>query len=192
MGTLILGVLVFLGVHALRAVAPAARDRLLGRLGEGPYKALYGLVAIAGLVLIVMGYGAARSTPTVLWTPPVWTRHLAGLLMVPAMILLAAAYVPGNRLRARFGHPMVLGVKTWAVAHLLANGTLADVILFGSFLVWGVVVYIRSRRRDRAQGRTYPAVGPGRDVAAVAAGLLLWVALAFWLHAVLFGVRPFG
>jgi uncharacterized membrane protein len=122
----------------------------------------------------------------------VWTRHLASLLTIPAFILLVAAYVPGTRIKRAVGHPMVAGVKSWAIAHLIANGTLADVLLFGTFLVWSIVLYTSSRRRDRAAGTVY-VVGPVlRDVIAVVVGLVAWVAFALWLHGPLIGVRPFG
>lgn len=192
MTALIAGLVLFLGIHSARMLAPTAREGLRARLGEGGYKGLYSLISVAGFALLIWGYGEARLTPTLLWDPPVWTRHLAATLMLPAMILLTAAYVPGTNIKARVGHPMVLGVKTWAVAHLLANGTLADLLLFGGFLAWGVVNYIASRRRDRAEGKTYPALGASRDAIAAAIGIALWAALVFGLHAVLFGVSPLG
>jgi uncharacterized membrane protein len=161
-------------------------------MGLNAWKGVYSIVSIAGFVLIVWGYGVARGAPVIVYSPPVWTKHLAALLTIPAFILLAAAYVPGTRIKRAVGHPMVAGVKAWAFAHLLANGTLADVVLFGSFLVWAIADYIAARRRDRAAGTVY-VVGPiTRDVAAVVIGLLAWAAFAFWLHTVLIGVRPFG
>ena len=161
-------------------------------MGERAFKGVYSLVAIAGFVLIVIGYGQARADPVFLYAPPVWTRHLAALLTIPAFVLLAAAYVKGTRIKAKVGHPMVAGVKVWAFSHLIANGTLADVILFGSFLVWAILDYVAARRRDRIAGTVY-AVGPAsRDVIAVVAGLVAWAAFALWLHGPLIGVRPFG
>jgi uncharacterized membrane protein len=161
-------------------------------MGLNAWKGVYSIVSIAGFALIVWGYGVARGAPVILFSPPVWTKHLAALLTIPAFILLAAAYVPGTRIKRAVGHPMVAGVKAWAFAHLLANGTLADVVLFGAFLVWAIADYIAARRRDRAAGTVY-VVGPiTRDVAAVVVGLLAWAAFAFWLHAALIGVRPFG
>lgn len=193
MAVLILGLVVFLGVHSVRIFAADWRRERIARHGEPMWKAIYSLIAIAGFVMIVWGYGIARTDPTVLWTPPLWTRHLAALLTLPAFVLLAAAYVPGNRIRARLRHPMVLGVKLWAIAHLIANGTLADLLLFGSFLVWAVLDFRSSRQRDRAAGIA-PAArgGAGADAVAIAAGLGGWVAFAFWLHGPLIGVRPFG
>lgn len=123
MTLLILGLVIFLGVHSLRIVAEGGRTRLRAKLGEGPYKGLYSLLSILGFVLIVYGYGQARSEPTLLWATPVWTRHLAALLTIPAFVLLVAAYVPGNAIKAKLHHPMVLGVKVWALSHLIANNT---------------------------------------------------------------------
>lgn len=192
MTLLLLGLLLFIGMHSMRVFADGARTAAIAKLGPLGWKGVYSVVSIAGFVLLIYGYAAARQTPVVLWMPPVWTKHVAALLTVPAFILLAAAYVPGTRIKQAVGHPMVLGVKTWAVAHLLANGTLHDVLLFGVFLLWGVLLYVASRRRDRLAGTTYPA-GPWlRDVIAVVAGLAGWAAFAFWLHAAWIGVRPFG
>jgi uncharacterized membrane protein len=192
MTLLILGLILFLGSHSTRVFADPWRAKRIAAMGELPWKAVYSIVALVGFVLIVYGYADARTAPVVLWNPPVWTRHLAALLTVPAFILLVAAYVPGNRIKARVGHPMVAGVKIWAFAHLIANGTLADLVLFGGFLAWAVVDYISARRRDRAAGRTYAVAGAGRDVIVVVVGLAAWAAFAFWLHAALIGVRPFA
>jgi uncharacterized membrane protein len=143
-------------------------------------------------VLIIWGYGQARLDPVVLYSPPVWTRHLAALLTIPAFVLIVAAYVKGTRIKARIGHPMAAGVKLWAFAHLIANGTLADVVLFGSFLAWSIASFVAARRRDRTAGVVYP-IGPlSRDAIAIAIGIVAWAAIAFWLHGPLIGVRPFG
>jgi uncharacterized membrane protein len=192
MTILILGLLIFLGAHSVRIFADGWRTRQLARLGEGKWKGLYSVVSAVGLVLIVWGYGLARAEPTVLWMPPLWTRHVAALLTVPAFILIVAAYVPGNRIKAGLGHPMVAGVKVWAFAHLLANGTLAGVILFGAFLAWAVADFASARRRDRRAGTVYPAGTIARDAVAVIVGLVAWAAFAFYLHGWLIGVRPFG
>jgi len=192
MTLLLLGLALFLGVHSTRIVADGWRSATIARVGEKPWKAIYSLLSIAGFVLLVIGYGAARQSPVVVFVPPVWTRHLAALLTIPAFVLLAAAYVPGNAIKRAVGHPMLAGVKVWALAHLLANGTLADVLLFGTFLAWAVLGFIAARRRDRAAGTTYPA-GPGsRTAIAVAVGLVAWAVFAFALHRPLIGVAPFG
>jgi len=189
---LVLGLLLFLGAHSVRIVADGWRTRTIARLGEGAWKGGYTLLSLAGLALIVWGYGQARLAPQVLWASPLWTRHLAGALMLLAMVLLAAAYVPGNGLKARLHHPMVLGVKVWALAHLLANNTLADGLLFGGFLLWAVLDFRAARQRDRRQGTRYAEGRSGATAVTVAAGLLAWAVFAFWAHAWLIGVRPFG
>jgi uncharacterized membrane protein len=192
MTALIVGLLIFLGTHSVRIFAEDWRARQIARLGEGKWKGLYSVVSAVGLVLIVLGFGLARSEPTFLWTPPLWTRHAAALLTVPAFILVAAAYVPGNRIKARLGHPMVAGVKVWAFAHLLANGTLAGVVLFGAFLAWAVADFASARRRDRRAGTVYPSGSLARDAVAAIIGLGAWAVFAFFLHGWLIGVRPFG
>ena len=189
---LILGLVLFLGVHSLRIFADDWRTAQIARMGELPWKGVYSLFSIVGLGLIVWGYGLARADPVVLWLPPVWTRHLAALLTVPAFILLVAAYLPGSHIKAKVGHPMVAGVKIWALAHLLANGNLADVVLFGAFLIWAVADFISARRRDRIAGRTYPVCCWTRDASVTAIGLLAWALFAMWGHTWLIGVRPFG
>jgi uncharacterized membrane protein len=190
--TLVAGLVVFLGAHSVRVFADDWRTARIASMGEQRWKLVYSLVSIAGFALIVYGYGQARHAPVVLYTPPVWTRHLAALLTLPAFVLLAAAYVRGTRIKARVGHPMVLGVKVWAFAHLLANGTLADVILFGAFLAWAVVDYLAARRRDRVAGVTYASGPISRDLIAVGAGGLAWAIFGFVLHGPLIGVRPFA
>jgi uncharacterized membrane protein len=193
MTLLLAGLVLFLGAHSVRIFAEGWRAARIAAVGPLAWKAAYSVVSIAGLALIVQGYGESRTAPVDLWLPPVWTRHLASLLTLPVFVLFVAAYVPGTRIKATLGHPMVLGVKAWALAHLLANGRLADVVLFGAFLAWAILDFRAARRRDRAQGVVY-AAGPGivRDVAVVAVGLGLWAAFAMALHAPLIGVRPFG
>lgn len=192
MTLLIAGLLLFLAPHSVRMVAPDLRTAGIARLGPLGWKAAFAAVSALGLLLIVLGYGDARSAPTLLWAAPAWTRHLAALLTLPAFILIAAAYIPGTVLRARIGHPMVAGVKAWAFAHLLANGTLADLLLFGSLLLWAGANFAISRRRDRIAGVTYSAAGPARDAVAVVIGLVAWFVFARYLHGALIGVQPFG
>lgn len=192
MGMLVLGLVLFLGVHSTRIVAEGWRTRRIAHWGYGPWKGLYSLVSVAGLVLLVWGYGLARQQPVLLWTPPRGMNHLAALLTLVAFVLLAAAYVPRNSIKARLHHPMMLGVKVWALAHLLANGTLADVVLFGSFLLWAVLAFRAARQRDRLAGAAYPPGQPAGTLATLAVGALAWAVFAFWLHAWLFGVRPLG
>ena len=187
---LVLGLLIFLGVHSVRIAAPAWRDAMMTRLGEGLWKGLYSLAAAVGLVLIVWGYGLARQDPVVLWYSPVWLKHLAVLLNLVAFVVFGAYLVPAGRIKARLGHPMVLAVKTWAFAHLLANGTLADVLLFGGFLVWAVFDFRSSRQCDRAAGTVRVAGPPRNDAIAVAAGVVIWGAFVWFLHEWLIGVSP--
>lgn len=191
MTLLLIGLLLFLGTHSTRIVADGWRSDRVTRLGENRWKGLYSLVSALGLGLIVWGYGLARAEPAVLWVPPGWTRHVAALLTLPAFILIAAAYVPGSRIKATLGHPMVAGVKVWAIAHLLSNGNLADVLLFGAFLLWAVADFRSARQRDRAAGvRTRPGTA-ARDGLVVAAGAGVWALFAGFLHLWLIGVRPY-
>ncbi len=192
MGALILGLLLFLGMHSTRIFAEGWRTQLIAQRGPGAWKGLYTVVSLVGFGLVAWGYGQARLAPQVLWASPLWTRHLAGLLMLGAMVLLAAAYVPRNSLKARLHHPMVLAVKVWALAHLLANNTVADLLLFGSFLVWAALDFRASRQRDRAGAVRYAAGTVAATVATVVLGGLLWAGMAFGAHLWLFGVRPFG
>ena len=189
---LVLGLVIFLGVHSLRIVADGWRSRALQRLGEGGWKGLYSLASLLGFALIIWAFGLARQQPVLLWSPPVAMRHVASLLTLISFVLLAATYVPGNGIKARLHHPMVLGVKTWALAHLLANGNLAHVLLFGSFLVWAALSFSAARRRDRAAATRYAAGRTGATLLTLAIGLGAWVVFALLLHGLLIGVRPFG
>lgn len=186
MSQLIIGLVLFLGIHSLSIVAPAGRDRFAAKLGEWPFKAVYSVIAIVGFVLIVRGYAAARLDPTMLWVPPAWTTHVSMLLMLPVFPALLAAYLPG-RISATLKHPMLVAVKAWAVAHLIANGTLADVLLFGTFLAWAVVDRISLKRRTEGAKPRAPAT-PFNDAIAVVGGLGVYLAFVFWLHASLIGV----
>jgi uncharacterized membrane protein len=190
MSTLILGLVLFLGVHSVSIFAPAWRDTMAARLGLWPWKILYALVSIAGFVLIIQGYAAARVAPVVLWVPPAAMRHVAATLMLPMFILLLATYLPG-RIQAAAKHPMLVATKLWAVSHLLANGMLADVVLFGGFLAWAVADRISLKRRP---ARALPAAPPSKlnDVIAVVGGIALYGLFAMVLHSRWIGVAPFG
>jgi uncharacterized membrane protein len=187
---LILGLVLFLGAHSVRIFADPWRRAQIARIGEGPWKGIYSLVSLVGFALIIWGYGQARMNPVVLWHPPTWARHLAASLTLIAFVLVVAGNLPGTRIRAWLGSPMVLGVKIWAFAHLLANGTLAAAVLFGSFLLWAIVDFASARRRDRAAGTVYPHGSLHRDVMAVAIGVIAWALFAFYLHGLLIGVSP--
>jgi len=189
---LILGLLVFLGVHSIRIIADNWRTAQLKRLGEGPWKGIYSLLSLAGFGLIIWGFGMARQQPEVRWLAPVGMRHATGLLTLIAFVLLTAGYVPRNAIKSSVHHPVALAGAVWAFAHLLTNGRLAGTVLFGAFLCWAAVCFIAARKRDRAAGTQYPAGTPGGTAAAVVAGTAVWAAFAFWLHGALIGVRPFG
>lgn len=190
MALFLIGLVIFLGVHSVAIVAPAWRDAQAAR-HPGAWKGAYSLVSIAGFALLVYGYGLARQSPVVLWTPPAAMRHAVLLLMLPVFPLLLAAYLPG-RLQRATKHPMLLAVKVWATAHLLANGTLADVILFGAFLVWAVLDRMAVKRR--AAPRPLPGAPPAakNDAIAVIGGLALYALFVGWAHRWLIGVSPLG
>jgi len=189
---LIAGLILFLGVHSVAIVDIGWRDRMAARFGEVPWKALYGVIALIGLVLIVNGYADARRAvdPIVIYQAPVWLRHVTLLLMLPVFVLLLATYLPG-RIQRTTKHPMLLAVKVWALAHLLANGTLADLLLFGSFLAWAVADRISLKRRAPTPVPAAPARGYN-DLIALVGGLLLYMLFLFWWHEALFGVAPMG
>lgn len=188
---LIAGLVLFLGIHSLRLFAEGFRSRQVARLGEMRWKGLYALVALTGFALIVWGVGLARQQAVPVWVPPLAMRHMNALFTLLAFVLLAAACVPRNHFKAWLGHPLLAGVKLWALGHLLATGWLHDLVLFGAFLAWAVVAFPILRRRDRAAGITWPAGTLPGDIATVAAGAIAWAVFAFWLHGALIGVRPF-
>lgn len=192
MEMLISGLVVFLGMHSVRIFAENWRAQMREMVGENAFKAAYSVVSLVGLVLVIWGFGIAREQPVLLWSPPVGLRHAASLLTLLSFILLAAAYVPGNVFKARMGHPMVLAVKVWALAHLLANGMQAHVVLFGSFLIWSVLCFRAARQRDRADGVVYPAATSRGTAITVAVGVVAWAAFAFVLHGWLIGIKPLG
>lgn len=192
MTLLILGLLIFFVTHSVRIVADPWRSAMVARVGVVAWRGAHALLSLLGLALIIWGFGQARQQPVVLWVPPVALRHVAALLTVLAFVLAAAACVPGNALRARLGHPLLPGIKLWAFAHLLANGTVADVLLFGSFLAWSVLAFAAARRRDRAAGVVRSSGGAVPTVVTVVLGLAAWAGFAFWAHAAWIGVRPFG
>jgi uncharacterized membrane protein len=186
MNALLLGLVIFFGAHSVSIVNDPWRNRMVARMGEWPWKGLYALLSIAGFMLIVWGYGLARQEPVVLYTPPGWLHSVAMVLLIPVFPLLLAAYLPG-RIQTATKHPMLAATKLWAVAHLLANGMLADVLLFGVFLVWAVLDRISMKHRTQ---RPVPSVPPSRanDLIAVVGGLALYAAFVLWLHGGLIGV----
>lgn len=189
MTQLIIGLVLFLGTHSASIVALEYRDRMAAR-NEWAWKGIYALVSVVGFVLIVRGYAAARLDPVILYTPPVMLRHIAALVMLPAFACLVAPYFPG-RIKTALKHPQLVAVKLWSVAHLLANGTLADVVLFGSFLAWAVVDRISMKRREQRPLPGLPASG-FNDILVIVIGLGIYFAFVFGLHTYLIGVPPLG
>ena len=190
MAMFLAGLAIFLGLHSLSIVAPGLRDGIAARLGEGPWKGLYSLLSLAGFVLLVEGYASARLSTPVLYSPPQALRYVAIALMLPVFPLLFAGFLPG-RIKATLKHPLLVATKAWALAHLLANGTLLDVILFGSLLAWAVADRIALKRRP---ARSLPEAPPGRfnDLIAVGLGLALYGAFLAGVHRALIGVSPLG
>jgi uncharacterized membrane protein len=188
---LILGLIIFIAGHAFTMVR-GLRAQAIARIGEGPYKGLYSLVSVLGLVLIVWGYGSYRAGGYIpVWDPPVWTRHLALPLVWVAFVILPAAYLPG-RIRRAVKHPMLANVKIWALAHLLANGDLGSIILFATLLVWAVVARISAKHRDEALPHGAPLAEPAgwrNDILAITIGTVVYVVFLYWLHPLLFGVQ---
>ena len=188
---LVLGLILFLGPHVFVTMRPH-RDTVVKRFGEWPYKVAFAVVTIVGLFVAGKGFGMYEAAgPITLWTPPTWTKHITEGLMLLASIFVAAAYLRGTIKRV-LKHPMLVGVKTWAVAHLLANGDLGSIILFGSFLGWAVFDRISLKRRSDAGGPPIPVGGWGNDAIAIAVGIVAYLALAFAFHPVVIGVPVVG
>lgn len=192
MSYLLAGLILFLGVHSVRLLADDWRTRVRNAWGARTWRATYSLLSLAGLGLIVWGFGLVRQAPVQLWSPPTGMRHLAALLTLLAFVLLAAAYVPGNQIKAYIHHPMVAGVMLWALAHLLSNGNLGHALLFGTFSGWAVLTFLTATRRDRHDGTRYRVGRTGATGITVALGVATWIAFTLWLHGWLIGVRPFG
>jgi uncharacterized membrane protein len=187
----ILGIAVFLGAHVFVTMR-THRSALISGIGRGPYFGLFALVSVVGLVLIGFGFAHYRAAgPIPLWYPPAWTHHIVEALMWPASILVVAAYIPGNIKRV-LKHPMLVGVKTWAVAHLCANGDLGGIILFGAVLVWAVFDRITLKHRDDAGAVSIPVGGARNDVIAIVVGTVVYLALGFVFHPIVIGVPAFG
>ena len=209
MTQLILGLVLFLGAHSVRIWADGWRNQTIEAYGEKTFKGVYALVSILGFYLLVVGYGEARLQTVALWNPPIFTKHISMLLMLLSSILLMATYIPRNHFKMRLGHPMVLSVKVWALSHLLANGNLADLVLFGSFLIWAVLNFRSARARDRALllhlNVTEDAAGEPlaetestnqpklpSTIITLVSGIATWALITFVLHAKVVGVSPMG
>jgi uncharacterized membrane protein len=192
MAILVLGLLIFIGVHSIRIVAAPWRAAQIERFGPQAYRGTFAVLSALGFVLIVYGYGLSRRYPLPVWLPPFWMAHVTALFTAIAFIMIAAAYVPGNHFKRALGQPFVSGVALWAFAHLLANGTLNAIVLFAVFLVWALFELRGENRRDREAGVVYPPGQVSRDGIVVVVGLVAWAVFAFWLHGPLIGVRPLG
>jgi uncharacterized membrane protein len=195
MDMLIAGLVIFLGIHALRVWGEGVRGALLLRLGSTGFKGVYSIASLAGLYLLIMGYGQARLEPVLLWTPPPGVGHATVALMWISMVMLASAGIPHNAIKARLRHPMVLGVKVWALSHILANGTLHDLLLFGGFLVWAVLSFRAARQRDRAaldagDVAESPPTSAAATVGTVLVGTAVWAVFIMGAHLWLIGVAP--
>ena len=183
---LIIGLVLFLGIHSVSIVAEGWRDSTMQRVGEGSWKGIYSLVSLAGFGLIVWGYGEARLDPVLLYAPPAWLRHVGMLVLLPVFPLLVAVYFPG-RIKRVAKHPMLLATKLWALAHLLMNGMLADVLLFGGFLIWAIADRISMKRRTQ---RPLPSLPESKinDVIVFVVGIGIYFVFVKWLHTVLIGI----
>jgi uncharacterized membrane protein len=190
--TLVLGLFLFLGIHSTRIFADDWRTATVARIGPLPWKGLYSVLSLLGFVVLVWGFRMARQDTLVLWSSPAWMKHVTAVLMMASFVLIAAAYVPRNSIKARLHHPMVLAVKVWALGHLLSNGVAADVLLFGAFLVWAVLSFRAARQRDRTGNAVYPPGNAISTTITIAVGLLGWSVFALFLHGPLIGVRPLG
>jgi len=186
MSMLVLGLVIFFIPHSVSIFNSPWRDQMAEKIGEWPWKGVYSVVSIVGFMLIIWGYAEARQSPVILYIPPTWLRHVAMVLLIPVFVLLLAAYMPG-RIKTATRHPMLLATKIWALAHLLTNGMLADVVLFGSFLIWAVADRISMKHRT---ARIIPGAlaSKANDVIAVVLGLGLYAAFVFWLHTRLIGM----
>lgn len=192
MTIMIIGLLIFLGSHSVRIFAENWRQQQIAKRGETNWKLVYSVVSFIGLVIAIYGFGQMRLDPIYVWHPPMGMRHAVALLMLPAFIMLAATYVPHNAIKAKLGHPMVLSVKIWAFAHLLANGRLGDIIFFAAFLIWAILSFKAAKKRDRLTPPAAVSTTKTATIASVIIGLVAYVLFAFYLHAMLIGVPVFS
>lgn len=185
---IILGLVVFFGVHSIRVVAPEWRQVAMLKHGVMRWRLRFGLITLLATALIIMGYMQMRVAPTILWTPPVWTRHIAGLMMLLSLYFVGSAIIPKTTMKRLMGYPMLIAVKLWAFSHLISNGELVDLIVFGSFLIWSTVMFSISRRRDRKAGVVAGESSVEFDLAAFVFAMVSWFAIVFYLHEIVFGV----
>ncbi|MFK8077550.1 MAG: NnrU family protein [Granulosicoccus sp.] len=191
---LCIGLILFIGIHSVRIISDDFRSRFIMQRGEGAWKGVYAAISLVGFVLLIYGYGLTRLDPTYIWNPPVVTKHIASFLMLFSFVLLTAAYIPNNVIKAKLRHPMTMAVKVWAFSHLIANGRLGDILLFGTFLIWAVLTIISCKKRDRSAVITSDGALNNSilaTVSTIAIGLVAYCVFAAWLHIRLMGVSPF-
>ena len=190
MAILVLGLIIFLGLHSTRIVSESGRERAIARIGEGPWKGVYSALSVIGFVLIVWGFARARYDAAQVWTPPAGARHITMLLMLVALILFASFIFKRSHIAVMTHHPMLWSVLLWSAGHLFANGSAAVLVLFGTFFVWSAADLVSSYARDRRNGVVYPEPQLGTTAGAVVAGLVVYALLIGGLHLWLFGVSP--
>lgn len=191
MTLLLLGIVIFLGMHLVRVVAPGLRTSVIARQGKGAWMGIHAVISLIGLLLIIYGFGEARAVTGMLYNPPVFLKHIALLLMLVAFICLAAGFLPAGRIAVAVKHPQILSIKIWAIAHLLANGETSSVLLFGSFLAWAVILRISLKRRQRAGEKVLPVFrSTSNDLLAVVIGVIAYGLFVWKLHEWLIGVAP--
>jgi len=192
MTIMIIGLLIFLGSHSVRIFAENWRQQQIAKFGETTWKIAYSAVSVIGLAVAIYGFGQMRLDPIYVWQPPMGMRHAVALLMLPAFIMLVAAYVPHNAIKAKLGHPMMLSVKIWAFAHLLANGRLGDIIFFAAFLIWAILAFKAAKKRGRLTPAAPVSTTKMATISTVLIGLVAYVVFAFYLHTALIGVPVFS
>ncbi|CAN7403634.1 NnrU family protein [Pararhizobium sp. LjRoot238] len=191
MTLLILGIVIFLGMHLVRVVAPGLRASVIERQGKGAWMGIYAVISLIGLLLIIYGFGEARAVTGMLYNLPVFLKHISLLLMLLAFICLAAGFLPAGRIAVAVKHPQILSIKIWALAHLLANGETSSVLLFGSFLAWAVILRISLKRRQRVGEKVLPVFrSASNDLLAMAIGVVAYGLFVWKLHEWLIGVPP--
>jgi uncharacterized membrane protein len=186
---LILGLILFLGTHSFRIFAPKWRDALIIKLGNSKWKALYSTFSIVGFVLIIFGYGQAKLGSIEIWSPPLWTWYITVALNLVAFVLLTAAYFPKNLIKVKLKDPMILGVKTWALAHFISNGSLAGITLFGSFLIWAILDFKSCRGRSSLTSLQTRA-SSSMTFLTLLTGVIVWILFVLYAHQVLIGINP--
>ncbi|RUR29512.1 NnrU family protein [Vreelandella andesensis] len=192
MTIMIIGLLIFLGSHSVRIFAEDWRQQQIAKHGENTWKLAYSVVSVIGLAIAIYGFGQMRLDPIYVWFPPAGLRHAVALLMIPAFIMLVAAYVPRNAIKAKLGHPMMLAVKIWAFSHLLANGRLGDIIFFVAFLVWAILAFKTAKKRDRQHPASTVTTSVPATIATIVIGLVAYVLFALYLHTIIIGVPAFS